>query len=77
MFFGPVSSDYCGNCECVHGEGRTGNEGPGQRRQASAPSHLPASFLLVPSAAKPAQTVISPWTALSECSSVRPSSPGY
>lgn len=75
MFSVPfLSTDYCGNCECVH-EGRTGNEGPGQRRQASAPSHLPASFLLVPSAAKPAQTVISPWTALSECSSVQAQQP--
>lgn len=49
---------------------RTGNEGPIQRRQVSALFHLPASFLPVPSAAKPAQTMISPWTALSKCSSV-------
>ena len=54
---------------CVQAE-RTGNEGPIQRRQVSALFHLPASFLPVPSAAKPAQTVISPWTALSKCSSV-------
>ena len=46
---------------CVQAE-RTGNEGPIQRRQVSALFHLPASFFPVPSAAKPAQTVISPWT---------------
>lgn len=49
---------------------RTGNEGPSQRWRVSALLRLPAGFLPVPSAAKPAQTVISPWTALSKRSSV-------
>lgn len=54
---------------CVQAE-RTGNEGPSQRWRVSALLRLPAGFLPVPSAAKPAQTVISPWTALSKRSSV-------
>lgn len=49
---------------------RTGNDGPSQRRRVSALLRLPTGFLPVPSAAEPAQTVISLWTALSKRSSV-------